>query len=63
MEHFIQLNLQNDGARDAALSSPKPEGKLHEPLVAGKTLNRIIYMAARKAAMRSNRSGPGIFSK
>lgn len=63
MEHFIQLNLQSDDARDAVLSSPKPEGKLHELPVVGKRLNRIINKATRKAATRSNRSEFGIFSK
>jgi hypothetical protein len=64
MTHFIQLNLQSDDARDAALSSPRPEGKLHElPVVGCKRLNRIVNKAARKAATRSNRSESGIFSK
>ncbi len=63
MEHFIQLKLQSDGTRDAALSSPKPEGNLHEPPVVGKRLNRIINKAVHRAARESNRSASGIFTK
>jgi hypothetical protein len=63
MEHFIQLNLRSDGAKDAALSSPKPEREFHEPPVVGKRLNRIINKASHKAAREFNRNGSGIFSK
>jgi len=63
MEHFIKLNLQSDAARGAAAGFSKPEGKVHEPRVISKRLNRIINRAAHKATTEFTRSGSGIFSK